>query len=399
MGIRTISAAPLNMKNLNGESYFLACKRLYKSSGWKYVSQKFLLNRLSNISKLKEEVDKGRYVPSQGPRFKIRENGHERIINSMTPKDAVVQHALADDVLIPELSHYLIHDNGASLKHKGISFTRRRFEEHLRWHYRRYGTEGYVLMIDFRKYFDNIRHDIAIRQIEDKLDDQMIISLVRSILQTYEIDVSYTDDPNIEDEVFNSLDYQSIPDRLKTGRRMLRKSIGIGSQISQIIGIYYPNKIDTWCKTVRSIHCYDAYMDDRIIIHPNKEFLKMVLSEIEVLAKERGIFINHKKTQIVKISHGFTWLKTRYLLTSTGKIIKRIPRDVITRERRRLKKLSKLVASGIISEEYLKNQYLSWRGDKKNYQSVISIRNLDKLYRRLEYERHRNKNQDRNAEK
>ena len=254
-------------------------------------------------------------------------------------------------------------------------------------------------MIDFRKYFDNIRHDIAIRQIEDKLDDQMIISLVRSILQTYEIDVSYTDDPNIEDEVFNSLDYQSIPDRLKTGRRMLRKSIGIGSQISQIIGIYYPNKIDTWCKTVRSIHCYDAYMDDRIIIHPNKEFLKMVLSEIEALAKERGIFINHKKTQIVKISHGFTWLKTRYLLTSTGKIIKRIPRDVITRERRRLKKLSKLVASGIISEEYLKNQYLSWRGDKKNYQSVISIRNLDKLYRRLEYERHRNKNQDRNAEK
>lgn len=384
------------MNKLDGDSYFRACKRIERSSGWKHESQKFLLSRLTNISQLKKEVNSGNYHPSTGRRFKIRENGHERIINSMTPKDAMLQHALADDILIPKLSHYLIHDNGASLKGKGASFTRRRFEEHLRWHYRRYGTEGYLLMIDFRKYFDNIRHERALELISEKLSDPKALEIVRKIFKTYEIDVSYSDDPNIENTVFNSLEYQKIPGSWKTGKRFMRKSIGIGSQISQIIGIYYPNAIDTFCKTVKQIHCYDAYMDDRVIVHPNKLFLKNLLNDISRIAKENGIFINYKNTQIVKIPHGFTWLKTRYILTSSGKIIKKMPKDSITRERRKLKSLSRFVEDGLISEQDIWLHYKSWRGNATKYNAYFALKNMDKLYRRLANERKRNRNQDKN---
>ena len=371
------------IEKLDGDAYIRACKRLEKSAGWKYSTQQYLMNRLTELSALKKDVNAGRYEPQNGTSFHTVENGHERIITAMRPRDAVLQHALADEIMIPTLKKYLIHDSGASLKGKGIAFTRRRFEEHLRWHYRRYGTEGYVLMIDFRKYFDNIRHDTALRLISEKIHDERVMELIRKIFDSYRIDVSYSDDADIDDEVFDSLAYQRIPKSLKTGKRYIHKSIGIGSQISQIVGIFYPTRIDTYCKTIKGIHCYDVYMDDRVIIHPSKEYLKDLLKEIEDIAGKFGIFINHRKTQIVKLSHGFTWLKTRYILTASGKIIRKIPRKSVTRERRTMKHMAKLAGNHEIEWDDLKEQYKSWRGDKKRYNAYYTLKNMDKLYKEL----------------
>lgn len=156
-------------RNIDADAFIRGTCRLERSSGWKQSAQRFLLNRLTEVSNLQKDVLTGTYQPDQGGKFRIHENGHERIIHAMTPRDAVLQHVLTDEVLIPALRRYLIYDNGASLKGKGISFTRRRFEEHLRWHYRRYGTDGYILLIDFRKYFDNIRHDTALRLVAEKI--------------------------------------------------------------------------------------------------------------------------------------------------------------------------------------------------------------------------------------
>lgn len=371
------------IEKLDGDAYIRACKRLEKSAGWKYSAQQYLMNRLTELSALKKDVDAGRYEPQNGTSFHTVENGHERIITAMRPRDAVLQHALADEIMIPTLKKYLIHDSGASLKGKGIAFTRRRFEEHLRWHYRRYGTEGYILVIDFRKYFDNIRHDTALRLISEKIHDERVMKLIRKIFDSYRIDVSYSDDADIDDEVFDSLAYQRIPKSLKTGKRYIRKSIGIGSQISQIVGIFYPTRIDTYCKTIKGIHCYDVYMDDRVITHPSKEYLKDLLKEIEDIAGKFGIFINHRKTQIVKLSHGFTWLKTRYILTASGKIIRKIPRKSVTRERRTMKHMAKLAGNHEIEWDDLKEQYKSWRGDKKRYNAYYTLKNMDKLYKEL----------------
>lgn len=153
------------------------------------------------------------------------------------------------------------------------------------------------------------------------------------------------------------------------------------ASISQIAGIYYPTPIDTWCKTVKGCRYYDAYMDDRIVIHESKTFLKKLLADIVHIARELGIFINPRKTQIVKLSHGFTWLKVRYIITDSGKIIKRIPKSVIVRERRKLKKLAKMVVEGEVSLDAYRNQYKSWREDKKGYNSYLTLRNMDNLFR------------------
>lgn len=368
----------------NANALIEGYRRAKKCSGWKESNQKYGLSLLKNICQLQKELRSGTYEQGQGSVFQLNEGGHIRMVKALTVKDMVMQHALCDKVLIPALSHHLIHDNGASLVGKGISFTRRRFEEHLRWHYRRYGTEGYLLKIDFRKYFDNIWHSKLTEQMRPYVKAiPFVMDTLKKILKANEIDISFTDDPDYINRVFNSLDYQRIDPAKLTGKRYMAKSMGIGAPTAQISGIFLPTPIDTYCKTVRGVHCYDAYMDDRIIIHHSKDYLKKLLGEIREIAQKLGIHINDRKTQIVKLSHGFTFLKTKYILTETGKIICRIPRDVVTRQRRKMKRLARFVVDGNMSFSAFQNQYKSWRGDKNRYHAFETLRNMDKLYRRL----------------
>ena len=51
----------------------------------------------------------------------------------------------------------------------------------------------------------------------------------------------------------------------------------------------------------------------------------------------------------MKISHGFTFLKARFYLTETGKVVRKIYKKSIVRERRKLKKFVPLLESGVMS--------------------------------------------------
>jgi hypothetical protein len=69
-------------------------------------------------------------------------------------------------------------------------------------------------------------------------------------------------------------------------------------------------------------------------------------------------------------------------LTKTGKVIKKIPKDVTKRERRKLKKLAQKVEAGYMTAEDYDNQYRSWRGDKKRYNAYRTLKSMDSYKRR-----------------
>lgn len=119
------------------EGYFQA----RKVSGWKESTQKYGVNLLKNTYKVQQSLRNDTYNADTQTVFHICEQGHLRIVKAPTIKDTVVHHAVANHVMLPAFTPHMIHDSGASLKGKGMSFTRRRFEEHLRWHYRHYGAE------------------------------------------------------------------------------------------------------------------------------------------------------------------------------------------------------------------------------------------------------------------
>lgn len=168
-----------------------------------------------------------------------------------------------------------------------------------------------------------------------------------------------------------------------TGEKYMRKSVGIGSQISQISGVYYPTRIDNYCKIVKGMKYYGRYMDDIYIIHEDKEYLKGLLNDIQGICDELGLFINPKKTQIVKLSHGFTFLKIKYNLIETGKVQERISKDSVTRMRRKLKKFRKLMDAGEMSFDDVRCAYASWKGGVSHYDSYNVVKSMDKLFDEL----------------
>ena len=91
------------------------------------------------------------------------------------------------------------------------------------------------------------------------------------------------------------------------------------------------------------------------------------------------IEMNLKVTKIHKLSEGFKFLKTRFQLKDNGKIVKRLTRDNVVHEKRRLKKLYGIMNKGIISYDDACISYNSWMGyaeHKTCYRTRMSIKNL-----------------------
>lgn len=286
-----------------------------------------------------------------------------------------------------KLKKHIIYDNCASIKGRGISQQRKRFEIHLHKYYKLHGNDGWILFGDFSKFYDNIIHEIAKQELLKLFDDDEFIDwLLTLIFDGFKVDVSYMSDEEYENcylDLFNKLEYRDIPSEKLTGEKWMAKSVNIGDQLSQVIGIYYPHRIDTYVKYVRQQKFYGRYMDDWYIMNPSKEELEDLLSCIIEIAKEYGIHINRKKTHIVKISSTYKFLQIKYTLTKDGKVIKRINPKRVTTMRRKLKKLSLKVINGEIEYESIENMFRGWMGAHYKLLSKQQRKNLIQLYEEL----------------
>ena len=278
-------------------------------------------------------------------------------------------------------------DNCASIKGRGISQQRKRFEIHLHKYYQLYGNDGYILFGDFSKFYDNIIHEIAKRELLKLFnDDEFIDWLLTLIFKGFQIDVSYMSDEEYEacmTDTFNKLEYRNIPKEKLTGEKWMEKSVNIGDQLSQVIGIYYPYPIDNYVKYVRQQKFYGRYMDDWYIMNPSKEELEELLENVCKIAAELGIHINRKKTRIVKISSKYKFLQIKYTLTDTGKVIKRINPDRVTAMRRKLKKLAVKVGHEEADYDNVENMFRGWMGGHYKLLSREQRKNLIQLYEDL----------------
>lgn len=354
---------------------------------WKPQVQLYEDRYLAHLVETSNEISNHTYRARKGPTFTVHERGKRRVIRANPFSDRVIRRCFCDEVLIPYLRKYLIHDNGASLTGKGISFTRKRFEQHLHEYYRKYHTnEGYILLMDYSKYYDNIRHDKLKTEIEKHIRDPDYLWLLNRILENFDVDVSYLNNEQYAhclEMKFNSEKQYDLPAKCLTGKKFMPKSLAIGDQVSQIASVYFPTRIDTYVKTVCSVRWYGRYMDDSYIISNDKRFLHKMLSKITEIAHDLGIFMNTKKTHIMKLNHTFVWLKIRYRLTGSGHLVKKINPKTITRERRKLKKYRKMVDRGVMSMADVKNSFKSWYCNYKKLMSYHTKQNMKSLYCKL----------------
>lgn len=281
--------------------------------------------------------------------FYLMERGKKRFIRALKVKERCIQRVLCDQYLIPRIQPQLIYDNGASIKGKGTSFAISRMKTHLHRHFRRYGTDGYIFQYDFHSYFDNINHDKLIAMLNKVLEDKEVLKVTEQMIRCFG-----------------------------------DKGLGLGSQVSQICAVWYPTIIDRYFKEVMGIQGYGRYNDDGYCICKDLKEAKACQAALISLCNQLDIEINEKKMRISRINNTFIFLKKRFKLTETGKIICMIDKSGVVRARRRLKKLAKRINTdefGCLFTFLDFNQsYRSWIGAAKHYDNYKIVKSYEELY-------------------
>lgn len=314
----------------------------YKASVKRYMQR-----RLVNTAIACDKMEKGQDVRKGFVCFNVIERGKLRQIMSVHFSERVVQKSLNQNILLPVLSRSLIFDNGASRKGMGTSHALNRLTTHLTRYYKHHGNKGYVLQVDFKNYFGSISHEAVKSIVEQSFDDERVIKLAFDFIDSYD------------------------------------QGLGLGSETNQTFAVRLPSAIDHYIKEVLRIKAYARYNDDMYLIHEDKKYLECCLGKIIEKCGELGITVNMHKTHITKLEHGFTFLKTKFRLTETGKVLRMPCRASITRERRRLRKQKRLYDEGILPLDCIKQSLESWRGGMKHKNARRSVYNVKKLYDEL----------------
>lgn len=330
------------------DNLYQAYKKCCRGVGWKASTQRYSANALLNVNDTLRLLKEGKYKSRGFYEFDIVERGKPRHIQSVHISERVVQRCLCDNALVPMFGRSFIYDNGACMERKGIDFSARRLACHLQRHYRKHGTGGYALVFDFSKYFDTIRHE-PLKQIVDRtFNDSRIAGLVKQFID----------------------DFGDV-------------GLGLGSQISQVSALMYPNALDHYVKEILRVKHYGRYMDDGYLIHESKEYLQKCLAEIRRICSELGITLNAKKTQIVKLSRGVNFLKRRFILTDMGKVIIKPARKGITKMHRKLRTFKRWLDEGKMSMADIQTSYVSWKGHLKHCNAYTVTIRADVMFNNL----------------
>lgn len=329
-------------------SLYIAAVQSCRGVSWKASVQRYRMDLLSNIVRARRDLLSGKDMHRGFINFDVVERGKLRHISALHITERVAQKSLSQNALVPATVPTLITSNSANIKGRGKDYAVLLMKRHLAEHYRKYGRDGYIMQTDFRNYFARIAHQPLKDQFSRRIDDPRLIELLNGIID-HQGDVG----------------------------------LGLGCEPNQIGAVAFPNPIDHFVTEMCGVECFGRYMDDSYAMHTSKEHLTMVLAAIEILCSDYGIELNMRKTGIVKLSHGFTFLKVKFGYTPTGGVFARPCRETITRERRKLRSFRKKLDAGEMTMDQIAQQYQSWRGGLIHLDAHRTILSMDALYKDL----------------
>lgn len=278
----------------------------------------FELDLGQSLYQLQWELRTGRYRPRPYDEFEIFDPKH-RVIHALQYRDRIVQHSLCDNVIEPYMERHLIYDNAASRKGKGTHFAMNRLDGFLHDFYKNYGTDGYFLKYDFR-------------------------GLIRLFIDSYET---------------------------RPG-----KGIPLGNQTSSWFALFYLDGLDRLIKEKLHIKYYTRYMDDGVLIHHDREYLKECLSRIRNYAEDKRKLILNQKTQIIPISQGIDYLGFHFYMTDTGKVIRKLRTSNKKRMKRKIKRYRHAYRTGVMEMEDITRSMASYLGHLSHGDTYYLRKNL-----------------------
>ena len=334
------------------DSLMQAARECAKGVRWKTSVASWVhpCNLASNCLKLLDELETGEYRLSPYSVFRIT-SPKPRVIMAPKFRDRVVQRAACNLGLYDDLTRDNIYDNGACQRKKGTTFTMNRLVCHLQRFWRKHGTNGWVLRLDIRKFFDSIPHDRLKAMVHEKVGNPEFDWICSEVIDSFA-------DPGI----------------------------GLGSQLSQLLAISYLSDFDHYVKEQLDIRHYIRYSDDIVMVHEHRDTLSDAWRQMrECLCDEKDLDLNDKKCSLLPLPDGVRFMKFLFRLTKTGKVVRTLDRSNITHARRRLRRLVAMVNNGDRMPEDAINSFNSWKAHASHGNSYHIIRRMQTCLQPIQF--------------
>lgn len=290
----------------------------------------FEMNLGFELQRLRGQLISGRYQPQPYKHFRIYDP-KVREIHALQYRDRIVQHSLCDNVIAPTLEPRLIYDNAASRIGKGTHFAMNRLNKFMHDYYTNYGSVGYILKYDIRKYYDSIDHEILYKLMEKLFSDEPeILRLIRVFIDSYEVQPE--------------------------------KGLPLGNQSSQWFALYYLDGLDRLVKEQLRIRYYSRYMDDGILLHHDRDYLRECLRQMTAYVRDERKLEFNNKTAIMPMKQGVDYLGFHFYLTDGGRVVRKLRTSNKKRMKRKLKRFRHAYRTGKMDKAAIDRSLASYMG-------------------------------------
>lgn len=263
------------------------------------------------------------YVPGKFEIFYVYEP-KRRLVQAPAFVDKVVQHAIVDNALYEAITRSFIPANCASQVDKGMHYGLDLLKEFMSDYWRKNRTtEGWVLKCDVRHFFASIDHDL----LKEKLRKVVVDDRMFRLMCAY-IDAS-------------------------------ADGLPLGYQTSQLLALLFLDGFDHFVKERLRIKYYVRYMDDFLLIHPDKKYLQYCQKEIETYLGELRLELN-EKTNIFPLRHGLDFLGFHTYITESGQVVRKLRHSSVKKMNAKMRKWEKDYPKGEVTKEKILDSWTAW---------------------------------------
>ena len=240
----------------------------------------FSRNLGGNIQALLTELTNGSYTPQQLNTFWVRDGKKPRLIEAPAFRDLVVQHAIYAAVS-PILERRYIATSYACRAGRGTHAA----SDWLQAAMRRAPRTDWVLHVDVRKFFYSI-------------DRAVLLALLAKAIKCP----------------------RTLAAMALFAHRTSATGVPIGNLLSQTFANVYLNSLDHFCKRTLKVKDYARYMDDSVMLAPDRATGLQWLGAIRQHLGALNLEISHHSLQPIKRGVDFvgyrTWASGRFVRPS-----------------------------------------------------------------------------------
>jgi len=262
----------------------------------------------SNLVKLCEEINNGTYQIGRSIAF-IVDKPVKREIFAADFRDRVVHHLIFNK-LNPFFEKQFINDSYSCRVGKGTHFGIQRIDKFIRQCSANYTKDCYILKLDLQGFFMSINKNILFAKLEHFIKDKyhatdkdLIIKLCKQII--------YNDPTQNCIIKGKHMDWKDLPETKSLFHSKPNCGLPIGNLTSQVFANFYMDSFDHYMKHDLKIRYYGRYVDDFVIVHESKEYLKNLIPKLtDYLQSNLQATIHPKKIYLQHYSKGVQFLGT-----------------------------------------------------------------------------------------